>query len=156
MNISNQKILFEVLWIAITIVVVVLCLLPIYTTIGLNFPYYTSNIINIVLFITITRWIFFLRHSFFAKIRWIKVAMIFLPILFYFFLTNELYAFQRNLDETGLLEMMQNLDYEEQRSLFRYIRFEYVFFGVAALIVLFMLPIRMIISIWRVINLGKI
>ena len=64
--------------------------------------------------------------------------------------------FQAFVDEQGIIALVGNLSIEEQNSLGTYIKTEYLFFGVAALVAVITLFFRMIISIWRFRNKGTI
>lgn len=156
MNQTKTSLAYEATWILITIVATVLVLAPIYLNCGSAFSYYWKNIFFIVIFITFTRWIFLLKYTFFAHIRWIKLALIFIPIPLFFIAMDGLFSFQKMLDETGLQEVTKGLTPEKALEMFRYIRFEYIFFATSCMIVLVLLPLRMIVSIWRRINRGTV
>lgn len=64
--------------------------------------------------------------------------------------------FQGFLDEKGLQSIMGHLDIETQNALSKFIRNEFIFFGVGSVIAAIILPIRLIISIWRVRNRGTV
>lgn len=148
----KNKLLYELVWWLITAIIAVLVLLPIYNAIGMKYDYYVPNAVFIVVFITFTRWIFLLRYTFFSHIRWIKILLMIAPIPLFFYAMNELYDFQNIVDSTGLKFMMEDLSTDRYLSLLKYVQYEYIFFGSATMIVLFMLPLRMLISIWRVVN----
>jgi hypothetical protein len=63
---------------------------------------------------------------------------------------------QNMLDEDGFLTFLSHLDGDTAQSMYRYIRSEYFFFGVTCVIGAILLPIRMIVSIWRQKNRGTI
>ena len=146
----------EGIWWLITAVVILLLMTPIYTGMGMNYPFYVSNIIFIVVFITFTRYMFLMRFTFFSHITWIKAVLIFLPIPIFFYAMDALYDFQRFLDEDGLIGLMGNLSVDQQYGLAKYIRYENLFFGTGAMVTIIMLPIRMVVSIWRVRNRGTV
>lgn len=64
--------------------------------------------------------------------------------------------FQFFLDEEGTYAIVDHLRIDRQIPLSKYIRSETIFFGVGALIATIALPIRMLVSIWRVINRNTI
>lgn len=140
------------MWWIFTILVIVIILMPIYKITGNDYPYYVPNAIFIAVFITFTRWIFFLRHTFFAKMRWVKLLLIFLPIPIFFYAMDVLYDFQNLLDATGFELVLKGVDTDLYIKMLRYIQYQFIFFGSATMIVLILLPIRMLISIWRVYN----
>ena len=142
----------EGLWWLTTIVLVALVISPIYLNLNDNYPFYTANILYIIVFVTLTRYIFLLKHTVFSHTLWIKAILIFLPIPIFLYCIDSMYDFQRFLDEEGLISIMDKLTAEKQSNLSKYIKYEKLFFGAGAIITLIMLPIRMIISIWRVKN----
>lgn len=146
----------EGIWWLITAVIVLLLMTPIYTGLGMKYPFYTSNIAFIVIFITFTRYMFLLRFTFFSHIIWIKAILIFLPIPIFIYFIDSLYNFQRFLDEDRLNSIMKGLHVNQQYSLAKYIRYEMLFFGTGAMVTVIMMPIRMIVSIWRVRNRGTV
>jgi len=133
---------------------IAILMLPIYTALGTSYPYYVPNIIFIVIFITFTRYIFLVKYTFFADIAWVKIVLIFLPIPIFFYCIDALYDFQRFLDEEGVISILEGLHVDDQYTLSKYIRYQKILFGTGAIITLIMLPIRMIISLWRRKNRG--
>ena len=152
----QSKLTLELVWWIVTAVIVVLVLLPIYQGIGIDYPFYIPNIVFIIVFVTFTRYMFLTRHTFFSHTTWVKVIFIFLPIPIFFYAMDALYDFQRFLDEKGAISLMNNLNTEDQYQLAKYIRYEKLFFGTGAMITIFLMPMRMIVSIWRVRNRGTV
>jgi hypothetical protein len=150
----QSKLILELIWWAVTIVITTLIMLPIYNALGSEYPYYFPNIIFIVIFITLTRYIFLVKYTFFADVPLIKIVFIFLPIPIFFFCIDALYDFQRFLDEEGVISLLGHLHVDDQYALAKYVRYQKIFFGTGAIITLAMLPIRMIISLWRRKNRG--
>jgi len=144
----------ELTWIVTTVVIIALVLLPIYTKIGLDYPFYIDNILIIILAITFCRYIFLLKHHWLASAKWIKILFIFLPIPILFFLTGAFYDFQAYSDEEGLLSMMTSLPFEDQTGLAKYVRAEMLLFWAAALLATLFMPIRMIVSLYREMKFG--
>ena len=136
---------------AATLLVVLIVLLPIWKS-NVDYPFYFSNILFIVVFITLSRYIFLWKHNFFARNLVFKVIVIFTAIPFIFYLIDGLSAFQGFADDKGLQTLVNSLDMPDQSSMIKYIRTEMLFFGVGAVIVAILFPLRMLISIWRVIN----
>lgn len=152
----KNKIILELVWWIATIVVVILFLLPIINYIGDKYSYYTPNIFFIALFITFTRYIFLLKHTFIANSKIVKLIMVFLPIPLFIYSIDALFNFQDFIDKGGHIEMLSHLNPDTAMEISKYIKYQFIFFGTGALIVIFMLPIRMIISIWRGINKGTV
>jgi hypothetical protein len=53
-----------------------------------------------------------------------------------------------------VISLLGHLHVDDQYALAKYIRYQKIFFGTGAIITLIMLPIRMIISLWRRKNRG--
>lgn len=152
----KSKITLEIIWWIATAIIVSLFILPIYMSIGDRYEFYLPNIILITLFVTFTRYIFLLKHTFLAEIKWLKVALIFLPIPLFFFATNSLFNFQDFLDREGHIKMLSQLNPDEAMEVSKYIKYQFIFFGTGAMTVIFLLPVRMIVSVWRGINRGTV
>lgn len=117
-----------------------------------DFDFLSYNIAAVVTFITLIRYIFLLRFVPFKRFAPVKAIMIFLSIPLFVYLMDGLSEFQNTLDENGTYSMVSHLEINKQIPLSKYIRSEMLFFGVGALISTALLPFRMILSIWRVIN----
>lgn len=144
----------EVVWWLVTAIIVVITLLPIYSKLGKDYPFYVSNIAFIVVAVTFIRYIFLLKHHWLVSAKWIKIVFIFLPIPIFFYLMDAFYEFQAYSDEVGLGAMLSSLSYPEQSGLGKFIRSEMILFWSAAFLSNAYMPIRMIISLYREINKG--
>lgn len=138
----------EIVWWLITAVVAATILFPIYYQLP-DYQFLWSNLILIVLAITFTRYIFLLRYTFLASWRYIKVAVIFACIFIAFLVVQEINIFQTFLDENGIEPIVGTLAREDQEPMIKYIRSEMLLFGVTALIGCIVLPMRLVVSIWR-------
>jgi glucan phosphoethanolaminetransferase (alkaline phosphatase superfamily) len=152
----KNKIILELIWWIATLVIVALFLLPILNYIGAKYSFYPSNIFFIAIFITFTRYIFLLKHTYFAHNRPLKLILIFLPIPLFFYSIDALFNFQNFIDQGGHIEMLNHLHPDTAMNISKYIKYQFVFFGTGAFFVIFLLPIRLIISIWRGINKGTV
>lgn len=150
----NKKLQLEFLWIIGTILLAALVLLPIYQN-EKGFQFYGYNIAFIVIFITFTRYIFLLQYSYLDRRKWPKGILFFLCIPIFFLLLEGLFSFQTFLDEHGVTEIYSHLNFKRQKSLGSYTRNEMIFFGVGGLMVTVILPIRLLISHWRDVNLKR-
>ncbi len=151
---QSNKVILEIVWWALTLVLIVLILLPIYSKIGTRYPFYVSNIAFIIISTTFIRYIFLLKHHWLSSAKWIKVLFVFIPIPIFFYLTGAFYDFQSFSDEVSLTSLVQDIPYKEQIHMTKYMRVEMVFFFAAAFIANLMMPLRMVISLWREINKG--
>ena len=149
----NQKqslsFLLEAVWWIVTLLVVGVVLYPIYSKAGATYPFFKGNILFIVVFITFTRLIFLLKHTFLANMEKVKLAIILFSAIIVFLLVNQLNLFQTYLDENGPDSFLGHLPIIEQSNLDGYIRKEMLFFGVGSIIAAILLPFRMLISIWK-------
>ena len=152
----NNKSALEIIWWIATLVIVLLVLLPVLSYIGDKYLFYTPNIFFIILFITFTRYIFLLKHTFLANLKLIKLILVFLPIPLFFYAVDSLFNFQDFIDKGAHIEMMSHLVPDTAMNVAKYIKYQFIFFGTGSILVIFLLPIRMIISIWRGLNKGTI
>jgi len=145
----------EILWWVITVIILGVILYPILSKIE-NYQFLVPNIIFVLVFITFTRFIFQLKHTFLGKRQKLKafVMLISLPLTAY--IIQSLHNFQSYIDENGIGELLKELPIEQQNSLGEFIKTEYIFFGVGALIAIVVLFFRLVISIWRFRNKGTI
>jgi hypothetical protein len=145
---------FELLWWAFTLLAVAVILAPVaYGAQG--YPFWADNILFIVSFITLSRHIFLLQHTFLANTRYPKAVLIFASIPFIFYLIQQLNGFQTFLDENGPEALVGFLSIEKTIAISGYVRTQMVLFAVGAIISAVILPFRMLVSIWRLWNLGK-
>lgn len=151
MNNSGLKLSLELMMWVFTVVLVVLVLLPIYLNVK-EYPFYLSNILFIIIFFTLARYIFLLKHTIVARSMIFKVAMMVLSIPLLMYLLGSVSSFQGFADDIGLQTLVTDLSLPKQESMMKYMKTEMIFFGVGAVIVALIFPIRMLISIWRGIN----
>ena len=147
----DKKLLLELIWWIFTALVILLVLFPIYSTVT-AYPFYLINIIYILVFITLTRYIFLLRFTFLAKPQRLKVILFFLCIPLVFYLVQELNYFQTFLDEEGPRAVVGPMDLSQGGSMVQYIRTEMLLFGVGSIISGVVFPFRLLVSIWRLRN----
>lgn len=114
-----------------------------------DYPFLWANLLFIASFILLARYIFLLRFTFLVRYRYLKVAVIFLCLWLAFLLGSEINAFQTYLDENGIEAVVGSLPRSDQLPMIKYIRAEMLLFGVGALICCILLPIRLVVSIWR-------
>jgi hypothetical protein len=150
----KQKVVFELVWCLFTIVLMALILSPIWFMLGEAYPFYTDNILLIFIAITFGRYLFFLKHHWLTYSMWIKLVFVFLPVGIFFFLMDSFYDFQRFFDEVGIRTIMDELSPRQQNQMAVFIRTEMILFWSAAFISNFLLPFKMIRSIYRKRKLG--
>jgi len=152
----NSKWSFSIVSWIISLVITAIVIIPIYTQIGDQYQFYFENIAFILIFLTFSRYIFLTKHHWFSHKDWVKVIFIFgvIPVLLY--IVDNLWDFQRFIDEDSIRSIMGNIEADDQTSLAKYIRAQMTFFGAAAFIASIVLPLRMINSMWRVRHRGKV
>lgn len=150
-----QKLVLEIIWWAVTAVIVAAILFPIWQNVN-NYPVYWQNIMFIILFVTLTRYIFLLKYTFLSHIQWLKVLLVLIIMPCFFFLLEHHNAFQKDLDNIGMEYVTQGVAYEKAVKLGGYIKSQFTFFSVGTLIAVMVFPIRMIISVWRLHNKGTV
>ncbi|MEM9549471.1 MAG: hypothetical protein AAGA77_26105 [Bacteroidota bacterium] len=152
----NNKLTLELIWWVASAIIVLLFMLPIINYVGVRFPFYTPNIFFILLFVTFTRYIFLLKHTLIAHKKWIKLVLVFLPIPLFLYSIDALFNFQDFWDKGNHVRMLSHLLPDTAMNLSKYIKYQFIFFGTGTILVLFLFPVRMIISIWRGINKGTV
>lgn len=151
----KEKLTVEILWWVFTMVFVCVIMWPIWRDVP-GFPFTFQNILLIVFFVTFTRYIFFLHLTLIARKKWIKVAIIAWAGLFFFITATAMIDFRNFMDEKGLQTLVSHLEVEDQTRRMKYIKQEMIFFGVGSIITGILLPMRMIRSLWRMKNTGRV
>lgn len=145
----------EGVWLLISLIISFLVILPIQLY-GVDFPFIKMNLMFVFGFITFSRWLFLWKFTPYAWYKIFKLSLIFLMIPVIFFGINQFYDFKIFLDEIGLQELLSRYNENEQKSLSLYIRTEMIFFGTAFIISSFMIPLKMIRSIWKQYNRNEV
>ena len=145
----------EFFWWIFTAILAAAILFPIYIKVP-DYLFFLSNLIFIVVFITITRYIFLLKHTLLAYRQYLKVVLAIACIPLFFFLMSELSFFQTYLDEEGIDAVVGHLPYAQRNMMLSYIRSEMILFGTGAMICCILFPLRMIRSVWTLHNRGRV
>ncbi|MBK9013250.1 MAG: hypothetical protein IPM82_03785 [Saprospiraceae bacterium] len=143
----------ELIWWVITAILLVALIYPIYSN-SQNFPFFTANTVFILVFITLTRHIFLLKHTLLRHLQWAKVALLVLCIPLFIYIIRELHTFETFADEIGIQSLFVQLPEKSQSRMVEYTKAEFLFFGIGSLISVVIFPFRMLISFWRTHNLG--
>ncbi len=152
---TSNKILLEAIWWVVTAVIVTVVMYPIWT----NFPAYKFNGVNIatiVLFVTFARYTFFLKYTFLATWQYAKIGFVLVTIAIVATLMTQIQSFNVWIDGGDpdiLLDSVGNA--AKRESLLNYIKSEFLFFVVAAIISALFLAGRLLVSVWRLRNRGK-
>ncbi len=145
----------ELMWIVFTVILIAAIMFPIYKDFG-GYQFKVMNIVFIAAFITFTRSIFLLQYTFWSHWQYVKISLVFLVIPLLAYMVNGLGGFQKFLDEVDTNVWMAEVTEVNHENLLTYIRNEMTFFGVGAIVSAGILPIRMIVSVWRQRNRGKV
>lgn len=145
----------EILWWGLSLLLAGIVLYPIFDAVP-KYPFWGYNFLYIILFVTYSRYIFQLRHTWLARLFWVKLIFIFTAIPVTFLLIEGINTFQVYLDEVGIESFLGHLGYDRQTSMATYIRTQMLFFGTGAVITSAIWPVRLVISIWRMRNRGTV
>lgn len=151
----KQKAVLEILWWFFTGLVVIIVLYPIWEKVP-KYPFFLQNTFFIIALITFSRYIFLLPITLIARLKWIKVFIIAVAVLFFFIMSTALGDFRNFLDEKGLQTLVSHLHVTEQTRMIHYMKNQMIFFGVGSIIAGIILPMRMIMSLWRMRNKGTV
>jgi hypothetical protein len=137
------------------LIVLILCLLvlgPVYLRTGIHYQFYIENGISMLVFLTFTRLLFLLSFTPYARNKAFKFVFIFLPIPLIMFLVDNLYDFQRFLDEEGTIAFFKGGFEMSDYNFGKFIKYQYLFFTTGAIVASLLMPVRMIVSFWRLYN----
>ncbi|MFT5382647.1 MAG: hypothetical protein ACI8VT_004354 [Saprospiraceae bacterium] len=145
----------ELIWWIFTLILTIGVLYPITSQIK-NYPFLVINILFIIVFVTFTRYVFLLKHTFIAKKQLLKIFLIVLCLPTVLYIINGINFFQTYIDENGFRSVVGDLPYDQQESMMSYIRSLLLFFGVGGAIVTIVFALRLLMSVWRYRNHKKI
>ncbi len=145
----------ELIWWIFTLILIIGILYPITSKLN-DYPFLMISIIFIIVFITFTRYVFLLKHTFIAKKQLLKIVLAILCLPISIYLVDRINNFQTFIDEQGFKGVVGDLPFEQQESMMNYIRSLLVFFGVGAVIATVAFAIRLIVSVWKLRNRGSI
>ena len=150
-NELHLKLAFELLWNILIVLICLLVVFPIYLKLP-DYPFLVSNVLFIIVFLSFFRYIFFLKHTFASKSYFIKLFLLTLSIILEFILIYFFNTFRNFMDEQGLQSLFEKFSARENDEMTTYIKAETIFFAVCSIIVSAILPVRMLISVWRQYN----
>jgi hypothetical protein len=152
---QRLSLLLELIWWIVTAVVVLAVLYPIHRAMYV-WPYQTWNIVFIVVFITFSRYIFQLRHTFLARRQILKIAIILACFPLAFTLISGFNSFLSYIGDRTWEPLTGHLPLAQREPIQDYIWGEMVFFGVGSIIVIPILAVRLFVSIWTLHNRGVV
>lgn len=151
---NKLYVLIELLWWAITAIVVIVVQYPIWNA-GIDWVFQVSNTMFIVTLITLARHIFTLHYSLIGQLQIVKAVIMVAMIPFTFFLISDLNAFQTYIGEQLWDKLTGHLPYASRRPMESYMWNEMLFFAAGSIIAAPALSVRLFISIWRQYNAEK-
>lgn len=97
-----------------------------------------------------------MKYTFLAKKQLLKIALVFLSVPLIFNLVNNLNYFITLIDENSYAPFLGHLTDGQRVKMEVYIRTEMLLFGVGSIISAFLLPFRLVQSVWRQRNRGTV
>ena len=149
---NSNKLNFELLSWLFALMFAALFIIPIYLRCEMNYTFYIPNIVSIIEFVVLTKMLFLLSYTPYARSKWLRMVLIFLPIPLLMYQVDNLFDFQKFIDEEGSIKFFGNDFSASDYNFGKFIKYQYIFFSVGATIALILIPIRMIISFWRTTN----
>lgn len=138
---------YELLWWAFTIVLAALVLAPVYLSVP-DFPFFLPNFIYVVVAITLTRYLFFLR------ITWLRdhlawqagLSLLLVPLIFW--MGQYFNYFVTYLDEQNPDVFVRHLPPATAEVMDLYLNNEYKFFAFWAIAAAIIMPFRLLYNVW--------
>jgi hypothetical protein len=156
MNKANVlKITLELIWWVITGAVVWFVLKPIHKAMYV-WPFEWTNILFVVTLLTLTRYIFLLKHTFITNQQVLKIVLMLLMFPLTFLMIERVNEFLGFIEEQGWEPLTGHLPPSQRPAIEEYIWGEMLFFGVGSAIAAPAFAIRMMLSIWRTRNRGTV
>ena len=140
--------LYEITWWSFTLVLAGLVLLPVYTQLP-GFEHLMPNFVYIVVAITLTRYLFFLDISWLRDHLLVQGALSILLIPLIFWMIQSLNSFITFFDEQGPDILIRHLEKDFGEIMNGYLKAEYRFFGIWAVIAALIMPFRLLYNVWK-------
>ena len=134
-----------------TAVVVVVVMYPIWTQFP-EFKFQWTNVLYIIAFLTFTRYTFLLRYTFLAKAQNVKIGFILLTLIIILGLVTQIQDFNVWIDAGDPERLMPLVPQSKRDGLLNYIKSEFLFFAVGAVVASAFLAGRLLMSVWRTRN----
>ena len=150
-NIDAKLLAIEGISALMTLIVVGVVMYPIWT----QFPEYAfngTNTVYIIAFFTFTRYTFLLRYSFLASAQNVKIGFILFTLIIILGLITQIQDFNVWIDAGDPDRLMPNVPQSKRDGLLNYIKSEFMFFAVGAIVASAFLAGRLLMSVWRMRN----
>ncbi|MBX2893226.1 MAG: hypothetical protein KF734_20105 [Saprospiraceae bacterium] len=145
----------EVVWWVATLFVAWAVLYPIRKAMHV-WPFEWWNVAFVIVLITLSRYIFLLKHTFLAQKQMLKVALMLLMVPLIFILINGLHSFMNFVEEKTWDPLTGHLPPDDKQAIEHYIWGEMLFFGAGSIISAPIFAGRLLLSIWRTHNRGTV
>lgn len=127
---------------------------PVYSS-QTDYLFYFENILLIVLSVLFVRYIFFLNFTWIRNTIIPKLILLFAGIVsavYSFIVLNDFMGFY---SDNGIYHSLDSMELSRQYFLGNYIYSQFVFFASFTIVTGLILPVRMLVSVWRVYNTGR-
>jgi lysylphosphatidylglycerol synthetase-like protein (DUF2156 family) len=145
----------ELIWWIFTAVLAAVVVFPIVKEVT-YYPFLWLNVAFVATFVTLSRYIFLLRHTFLATKQLLKIGLFFLCIPIIFALINGMNYFRGYVDDNDLDKTLPGISQNKIDMVYNFMRNEMMFFGVASIIACMIFAGRMLLSVWRTRNRGTV
>ena len=150
-NVNAKLLAIEGISLLMTAVVVVVVMYPIWTQFP-EFKFNWTNIVYITCFLTFTRYTFLLRYSFLAQAQNVKIGFILFTLIIILGLVTQIQDFNVWIDAGDPERLMPLVPQSKRDGLLNYIKSEFLFFAVGAVVASLFLAGRLMQSVWRTRN----
>ncbi len=154
-NQLTNKLTFELAWWFVTAIV---CYIFYFANSNAfePYPFFKVNMIFIVTFITVTRYVFLLRHTPLAASRNLMIALIFVSVPLFLYVLDEYRAFKMFWDDGKLLSFLVSDDFDARTKAATFFRRQMLFFSIGSMFAIFILPFTLVKAVWRKHNKGYV
>lgn len=121
---------------------------------GVDYIFYFHNILLIILSALYVRYIFFLEFTWIKNTIIPKLILMFAGIfsaVYSYYILNKFTGFY---NENGIYHALNSMELSKQYLLGNYIYRQFIFFASFTIVTGIIIPVRMLISVWRVFNKG--
>ena len=150
-NAKAKLLAIEGVSLLMTAVVVVVVMYPIWSQFP-EFKFQWTNVLYIAAFLTFTRYTFLLRYTFLATAQNVKIGFILLTLIIILGLVTQIQDFNVWIDAGDPERLMPLVPQSRRDGLLSYIKSEFLFFAVGAVVASLFLAVRLMMSVWRTRN----
>ncbi|MDZ7879297.1 MAG: hypothetical protein U5L45_16565 [Saprospiraceae bacterium] len=150
-NIDSKLLAIEGISLLMIAIVVGVVMYPIWTQFP-EFKFQWTNVVYIVAFLTFTRYTFLLRYTFLARQQNVKIGFILFTLIIILGLVTQIQDFNVWIDAGDPERLMPLVPISKRDGLLSYIKSEFLFFAVGAIVASLFLSGRLMQSVWRTRN----